>query len=346
MKKTHFLLTLLIAFVMSTMITGTSKAKSTYDSQVPVKESFSRTFNGVERTIIISDNADNYVWLKIGNDEPIFITFDVKSIGFDRSGTIWYVPTYNYVHYVNTDLHGTDPLRTYSLVKSYASNGLISEYIDDAVSLKFDDQNYVVGYNTLSGELRPILTLDEIIALYPPKKDDTSEPTTPSVTPSPMPTVTPTPNDVVTPRPTQTPVPTTPAGDPGNITNPQPTSAPIPNTVGNKVKMGKKGAYTYLYKNNTMIVKFRFKSSALKWTVRTKSGKLKSGTVKKVKSMSVIKKSSNIIYLSKNKRVYIISQKTGKKKLLAKNVKKLVKKGKYAVKIKKANGKYVSVLNK
>lgn len=352
MKKTNFLLTLLIAFIMSTMIfTGTSKAEVIYDSQAPVKDTITRTFNGSERTLILLNNQSKDVWLKVNGSEPSYVTSDPLDIGFDSDGTIWIVAKTHYVYYASVDLDGFSPVTCIMYVWGTNTYGTIITplYDNDVTNFIFDSQNYVTSYHTSDDihHTSSISDLKRFRSLYPngfPEPSETEEPDDPEE--SPMPTVTPTPNDVVTPRPTQTPVPTTPAGDPSNTNNLQPTTAPLPNTVGNKVKMEKKGTYTYLYKGNTMLAKFRFKSSTLKWTVRTKSGNLKSGTVKKVKSMSVIKKSSNIIYLSKNKRVYIISQKTGKKKLLAKNVKKLVKKGKYAVKIKKANGKYVSVLNK
>ena len=61
-------------------------------------------------------------------------------------------------------------------------------YVRDVESLVFDENNqFVVGYKTFSGQTYPILTLDEMKAYFP----NTSTPT-PTPTPSNIPTPTPT----------------------------------------------------------------------------------------------------------------------------------------------------------
>ena len=119
----------------------------------------------------------------------------------------------------------------------------------------------------------------------------------------------------------------------------EPTST---SSSANKIYLTEKRSYTYVYKGTELICKFRVKSGILSWNYSISNI---SGKEKKVKVAGIVKKSKNIIFITKNSKAYIIDCETGKKKFIAQNVKKLVKKGGYVVEVKRAKGKNISVKN-
>lgn len=344
-NKILFSLTLLVLLAVGLMsLTSTANADTINGENV--KQTISYTYNGVERTVIILDDELGSAYIKVGDSVPEHFDHSIASIGFDRNATIWYTlsnVTDYVLPYVNYDLYGSCP----SLLTYY--NAGEEEFVTDVASLVFDEQNFVIGYITLSGEFRPTLSLDELLELYP--SDNPKPEATPGSAPVYIPerdtsTDVPLPNPTGTPSNTSTPVPVaTNSPTPRPTLTPNPTSIPAP-TASSKISIKKKGSYTYLYNGTKVVSKFGIKSGTLKWAITKGNGKSKTGKFKKVKSAGLIKKSNNIIFMTKSKKVYTISFKTGKRKLIAKNAKKLVTKGKYVTKVKKTNGKYINVTKK
>ncbi|HCI66588.1 MAG TPA: hypothetical protein DER12_08085 [Lachnospiraceae bacterium] len=335
-KKTHkkyvALLTMLAMVVCTMFCTNTVKA----DTDLPwneseVVETSTCVVNGVERSLIVLKNT--LVYLKIGDVSPKLVYLDAKSIKFDQYGTIWAIDADTSIRWWNYDLAPNDTSFK-AILNPTADNP--NGFIDDVESFIFDENNqFVVGYKTLSGQTYPILTLDEMKEIL---KDSSSTPT-PTPTPSNIPTPTPT---VPTATPT-VPATTPPAPKVSPVATPPTTSTPavIPKTtVTPKVSVKKKAGYSCLSIGNKVTSKYKLAKGKLTWKGSSKSKKY-SG----IKSAAFIKKSGNLVFLTKKGKVYTLSPKGKKKCIVKKKAKKLILKNKFAVKV-KVGKKFINIANK
>lgn len=304
-KKTHkkyvALLTMLAMVVCTMFCTNTVKA----DTDLPwdeseVVETSTCVVNGVERSLIIL--KDSSIYLKIGDSSPISVYFDSKSTKFDQYGTIWIIDSLDTaICWWNYDL-SPDDITFHPINKPTAENP--KAFVDDVESLVLDENNqFVVGYKTFSGQTYPILTLDEMKEIL---KDSSSTPT-PTPTPSNIPTPTPT---VPTATPT-VPATTPPAPKVSPVATPPTTSTPavIPKTtVTPKVSVKKKAGYNCLSLGSKITSKYKLTKGKLTWKGNSKSKKY-SG----IKSAAFIKKSGNLVFLTKKGKVYTLSPKREEK---------------------------------
>lgn len=315
--------------VVCTMFcTNTVKA----DTDLPwneseVVETSTCVVNGVERSLIVLKNT--LVYLKIGDVSPKLVYLDAKSIKFDQYGTIWAIDADTSIRWWNYDLAPNDTSFK-AILNPTADNP--NGFIDDVESFIFDENNqFVVGYKTLSGQTYPILTLDEMKEIL---KDSSSTPTpTPSNIPTPTPTVpAATPNVPTPPVPTVSPVATPPTTSTPAVT-PKTTVAP-------KVSVKKKAGYNCLSVGNKVTSKYKLTKGKLTWKGNSKSKKY-SG----IKSAAFIKKSGNLVFLTKKGKAYTLSPKGKKKCIVKKKAKKLILKNKFAVKV-KVGKKFINIANK
>lgn len=335
-KKTHkkyvALLTMLAMVVCTMFCTNTVKADTDLLwNESEVVETSTCVVNGVERSLIVLKNT--LVYLKIGDVSPKLVYLDAKSIKFDQYGTIWAIDADTSIRWWNYDLAPNDTSFK-AILNPTADNP--NSFIDDVESFIFDENNqFVVGYKTLSGQTYPILTLDEMKEIL---KDSSSTPT-PTPTPSNIPTPTPT---VPTATPT-VPATTPPAPKVSPVATPPTTSTPavIPKTtVTPKVSVKKKAGYSCLSIGNKVTSKYKLAKGKLTWKGSSKSKKY-SG----IKSAAFIKKSGNLVFLTKKGKVYTLSPKGKKKCIVKKKAKKLILKNKFAVKV-KVGKKFINIANK
>ena len=329
-KKYVALLTMLAMVVCTMFCTNTVKA----DTDLPWDESeVAKTstcvINGVERTLTLLKEGDSYI--QIGNSEPILISFNMPEVGFDQYGSVWgvyYLDTA--ICWWNYDL-SPDDMTLHNINRPTAENP--NAYVNDVESLIFDENDqFVVGYKTFSGQTYPILTLDEMKSYFP----NTSTPT-PTPTPSNIPTPTPT-------VPAATPnVPTPPAPTVSPVAIPPTTSTPAvtkKTTVTPKVSVKKKAGYNCLSLGSKITSKYKLTKSKLTWKGSSKSKKY-SG----IKSAAFIKKSGNLVFMTKKGKVYTLSPKGKKKCIVKKRAKKLILKNKFAVKV-QVGKKFINLANK
>ncbi len=322
-RKIAIFMTMVMALVTCFSICP-STANAAEDS--PIVETYTCTVDGVKRTLSI--NSDNQAYFTVGESDPFYVAPKQLGIRFDAYGTVWCVMSTHEICWWNYDLRGDTCV--FDTISRTNSSG-ITETVEDAASLVLDDEGFVIGYTTLSGETYPTLTLDEIKSTLPSEDDEpTSTPTvTPTTPPSETkkPAVTPFPSPVA-PQVTQSPTP---------VVTPEPTVSPEETPVpsnSTKLSLKKKSGYTCLYTGNTLTAKYKLtKKGILTW----KSGR-KTKKIKGVKSAGFIKKSKNLIYMTKKGKVFTISSKGKKKTIVKKGAKKLVVKNKYVTKVKTKSG--------
>jgi hypothetical protein len=332
-KKQVALLTILAMVICTMFCTNTVKA----DTDLPwdeseVVETSTCIVNGVERNLIILDDAS--VYLRIGESAPllIYVGFNNVSAKFDQYGTIWVMDSRDdAIRWWNYDLSPTE-LDFYAINKPTAENP--DAFVDDVESFILDENNkFIVGYKTFSGQTYPILTLDEMKEVL---KDSSSTPTpTPSNTPTPTPSSTTpaaTPNNTAPSAPTVSPVVTPPTTNTPAVT-PKTTVAP-------KVSVKKKAGYNCLSLGSKITSKYKLTKGKLTWKGSSKSKKY-SG----IKSAAFIKKSGNLVFLTKKGKVYTLSPKGKKKCIVKKKAKKLILKNKFAVKV-QVGKKFINLANK
>ena len=323
-KKQVALLTMLAMIICTMFCTNTAKA----DTNLPwdeseVVETSTCVVNGVERSLIILDDASAY--LTIGESTPLFIYIGFKSAKFDQYGTIWLIDSRDdAIRWWNYDLSPTNRI-FHAIDKPTAENP--DAFVDDVEAFILDENNkFIVGYKTFSGQTYPILTLDDMKAVL--------NSSLPTPTPSNVPTPTPTPTaPVSTPPATPKVTPTTP---PKNTTDPVVT----PKTVTTKKVVKKKAGYSCLSIGNKVTSKYKLAKGKLTWKGSSKSKKY-SG----IKSAAFIKKSGNLVFLTKKGKVYTLSPKGKKKCIVKKKAKKLILKNKFAVKV-KVGKKFINIANK
>ena len=250
---------------------------------------------------------------------------------FDQYGTIWLIDSRDdAIRWWNYDLSPTNRI-FHAIDKPTAENP--DAFVDDVEAFILDENNkFIVGYKTFSGQTYPILTLDEMKSYFP----NTSTPT-PTPTPSNIPTPTPT-------VPATTPnVPTPPAPTVSPVVTPPTTNTPAvtpKTTVTPKVSVKKKAGYNCLSLGSKITSKYKLTKGKLTWKGSSKSKKY-SG----IKSAAFIKKSGNLVFLTKKGKVYTLSPKGKKKCIVKKKAKKLILKNKFAVKV-KVGKKFINIANK
>ena len=268
----------------------------------------------------------------LGKNGSVLLGKDVISYGFDRYGTVWEISSINTVEGWNYFLQYNEADWFYNYI--FEESG---QYVMDATSLVFDENNeYVVGYETLSGDVYPLLSYDEIVkeTANNPKYIPTPTPTVPS-TPKPTPSSPLQPVTPVNPGVT-TPVPTVPVVTPNVTPNVTPDVTTNPTTSPNtpqKLSIKKQKSKISLYVGSKLMSSYGLKKGTLTWNVGKKTGK-----VKKVKAVGYIKKSKNLIYITKNGKAYIISSKGKKKVILKKGARKLTFKDGFVTKVNKKSG--------
>ncbi|MEI3285247.1 MAG: hypothetical protein V8R84_08500 [Eubacterium sp.] len=231
-------------------------------------------------------------------------------------GTLYCIDSDNIIRWWNYDLAYDAP----GLNAIFISVNNEEIGIDNVKELILDeDNNYVIGFRTFSGDTYPTLTMSEMKAYYdiPDSPTPTPTPTAPVSIPSATPKVT----------------PTTP---PKNTTDPVVT----PKTVTTKKVVKKKAGYSCLSIGNKVTSKYKLAKGKLTWKGSSKSKKY-SG----IKSAAFIKKSGNLVFLTKKGKVYTLSPKGKKKCIVKKKGKKLILKNKFAVKV-QAGKKYINIVNK
>ena len=324
-SRKHVALLTMLAMIICTMFcTNTAKA----DTNLPwdeseVVETSTCVVNGVERSLIILDDASAY--LTIGESTPLFIYIGFKSAKFDQYGTIWLIDSRDdAIRWWNYDLSPTNRI-FHAIDKPTAENP--DAFVDDVEAFILDENNkFIVGYKTFSGQTYPILTLDDMKAVL-----NSSLPT-------------PTPSNVPTPTPTPTvPAATPPAPTVSPVATPPTTSTPAvtpKTTVTPKVSVKKKAGYNCLSLGSKITSKYKLTKGKLTWKGSSKSKKY-SG----IKSAAFIKKSGNLVFLTKKGKVYTLSPKGKKKCIVKKKAKKLILKNKFAVKV-KVGKKFINIANK
>ena len=320
MKKTHkkyvALLTTLAVIVCTLFYTNTAKAdtENSWEPSDVVKVS-KCTVNGSERTLTLLKNGDLY-FQATETSSPKFAFLDVMNFGFDKMyGTVYVLTSENLLGWWNSDLTNSPTLN--SVFKNMSNP---KDPIGDIEKLLFDENNeFVIGYKTITGETYPTLTMSEMKAFLeiPDDPTPTPTPTAPVSTPSATPKVT----------------PTTP---PKNTTDPVVT----PKTVTTKKVVKKKAGYSCLSIGNKVTSKYKLAKGKLTWKGSSKSKKY-SG----IKSAAFIKKSGNLVFLTKKGKVYTLSPKGKKKCIVKKKGKKLILKNKFAVKV-QVGKKYINIVNK
>ena len=334
-SRKHVALLTMLAIIICTMFcTNTAKA----DTNLPwdeseVVETSTCIVNGVERNLIILDDAS--VYLRIGESAPllIYVGFNNVSAKFDQYGTIWVMDSRDdAIRWWNYDLSPTE-LDFYAINKPTAENP--DAFVDDVESFILDENNkFIVGYKTFSGQTYPILTLDDMKAVL-----NSSLPTpTPSNVPIPTPTTpSPSPSTPVT-SPDISNFSTIPTTNPA-ITSPN-TNNVTPTPAVTKKSVKKKAGYSCLSVGSKVTSKYKLTKGKLTWKGNGKTKKF-SG----VKSAGFIKKSGNLVFMTKQGKVYTLSSKGKKKCIVKKKAKKLILKNKFAVKV-KVGKKFINIANK
>ncbi len=205
----------------------------------------------------------------------------------------------------------------------------------------------------------PMITSTPVASVSPTQTPSASTPTpTATVMPTEKPTqvpATPTPVPAVSVPPTQAPpaltlTPSTPTVVPETPSEPiissEPNVEPTVTPVNKKlvIKNSKKKGVTTrsLCEGDKVVIEYSLKKGKLNW----KAGKRK-GTIKNVKYVVFIKKSRNLYVGDKKGRGYIISSKTGKKRLfIKKGAKKPTVSGRFGIRVRRAFGSPVSIINK
>lgn len=240
MRQKYFtVLILLIALTVSSLdFTFISKADS-QDNAPTVIKTCSCTVNGTERVLTLYSNGNLFFNVKENGYSTILP--DALDIGFDKLGTIYCIDSDNIIRWWNYDLAADAP--GFHSIFILVNNEEIG--IDNVRELILDeDNNYVIGFKTFSGEIYSPLTMSEMKAFLEIPDDST---------PTPTPTA-----PVSTPPATPKVTPTTP---PKNTTDPVVT----PKTVTTKKVVKKKAGYSCLSIGNKVTSKYKLAKGKLTW---------------------------------------------------------------------------------
>ena len=160
MKKTHkkhvALLTTLAVIVCTLFYTNTAKAdtENSWDSSDVVKVS-KCTVNGTERVLTLYSNGK--LFFKVLNSTySELLDLDITAVGFDKLGTLYCIDSDNIIRWWNYDLAYDAP----GLNAIFISVNNEEIGIDNVKELILDeDNNYVIGFRTFSGDTYPTLTM-------------------------------------------------------------------------------------------------------------------------------------------------------------------------------------------
>lgn len=284
--------------------------------------------NGDSWILTTFDDADGHICLKVGNNDTLYLdTYDetlasagIINVGLDcNTGTIYVLDSNHDIRWWNYYLQNHNSIIFNFIPRPTEEDK--SGYVNDVSDLILDfsnNQRLITGYETFSGEVCPLLTLDEM-----KKCLGISDASTP------------------TPTPPKNPTPTPPLKTDTTTQNQKNTvKQPAVTKKSSKISIKKKSGYTCLFAGNKVVNKYKLKKAVLTWK-GTKNNK----KVKQVKQAGFIKKSKNLIYITKKGKAYTISQKGKRKTIVKKGAKSLVKKNGFVTKIKKKSG-YVDVTGK
>ena len=184
MKRKKFVtLSLLIALVLCTICySGVSKAETTADTEKPTTvKTCSCIINGTERVLTLL--SDGTLFFKVKETGYSEVLPDALSVGFDKEyGTVYCIDFQNSIRWWNYDLAPNSPGLHAVFYSTPMGN---EEAIINVESLIFDENNeFVIGYKTFSGETYPTLTMDEMKE-YLGISDDSSPTPSPDVSPEP-----------------------------------------------------------------------------------------------------------------------------------------------------------------
>ena len=157
MLKKRISLCLVAIFVCFSVLTV---CKTNVEAKTKIIKSC--TINGIKRNLEIDSN--NWVAYRLPDEYHLWgYVEDEKNVGIDRNGVMWELDIYNNgIRWWSYDL---TPKGGEAWLRQITKEGLP---IDDVESLVFDNENFVIGYKTLSGETKPILTFEEMKnILYP-----------------------------------------------------------------------------------------------------------------------------------------------------------------------------------
>lgn len=324
------------------LLLSPSTTKAETDSK-PVLGSYTGSVNGVERTLdIVAAEDETELYIKIGDEDPHIINYRVSNSGFDQYGVVWCLHTNHSLSFWSYDLSPTFHIIRFKFIMDPIDP---TERFYEIESLVFNDsKTIVVGFRTFSGEIYPLPSFEEIKAdvapnssvpepSYVPKKqisipEKTPEIETPGVETPIVETPTPKPLSTVTPTQAPDSVLVTPVPTPSVV---EPTITPANKKLVLKIKKSKKkGITTYsLCEGNKSVIEYSLKKGKLNWKTCKKKGSMKN-----VKYVAFIKKSRNLYVGDRKGRGYIISSKTGKKRLvIKKGAKKPTLSGGFGIKV-------------
>lgn len=320
-SKITALLVILSMVLSSWVIVPMDTVRAETDSDTEVVKTCTCNFNGIERTLTVT--RDGVTWLKVGHEGSMYIWNNTLDVGFDMYGTIWIHDGDNFIAWWNYDLEKDTVIFVHFFTK--LDNEGHESSIDNVESLVFDDNNkFVVGYKTTdSDEIKPILTYAQIKnELEISNNSNSLAPTSaPTATPTPAPSVPSLSEAIPTADPTAVPEP--------SVNDSESTVS----SVSARVSIKKQASYTCLYSGGRLISKFALSK---KGVLKFKGGK--SRKYKGVKKAGFIKKSRNLIFMTKKGAVYTVSTKGKKKTILKKGAKKLIFKEKFVTRVKKKKG--------
>lgn len=312
---------------------STTKAAEIPSSETIVK-TYTGSVNGVERTFIITDMGHETIgaYIKIGDGEPRGIWNGNLEALPGKYGEIWIFDKHDTsLIWFSPDLTPiSDSNELYRIPNPNPTDFI--DYVHDVESIMVegsDNEAIAVGYRTLSGEVYPLPSFNELKAIAAPGSSVPEpryipkgmEPDTPTPTPS-----TPT---SVTPMPVaDTPVPA--------------SDTPAPKVNAKKVSIKTEKKAKVLYEGDNFIGQYTLKKGVLTWKGPKKKGKMKG-----VKKAGFNEKSKKLVIWTKKGDGYVLSFKTGKmKRVVKKKVKKFIYSGKFVDNIKTTSGKTVNLRNK
>lgn len=318
-------LTMLFLLICTIFCTNTVKASNDLpwdDSEI--KEISTCVVDGVERSLVILTN--NNMYLKVGDDEPIYITNSPFPFKFDKYGTLWNISNDNIIRWKSYDFSEVD--ESYA-IKILDEDGYYSP-IEGVESFIFDENKYVIGFKLFSGEAYYTYNIEEIKSImnskprvYPNLRLISSSDNTP--TPGNNPTSRPNATEAPTQAPVPTSIPTAPVQVSTPTDVPATTAKPL---IAQKISVKKETGFTCIYIGNTLTSKYKLTKGTLAWKGLSKSKKFSA-----VKYVGFIKKSGNTVFMTKKGQVFTLSPKGKKKCILKSGGKKFVSKNKFVVKV-------------
>lgn len=294
-----------LAFLLTTMILGSicvlpkiTKA----DLELPppdissetVLKTYTVSVNGVKRTMTLTDvdGVFKRIYLKIGDSNPNCVSCDITTdAGMDKNGVLFEISSKDlswWSYDLSPDL---SDIRWRTVIN--ADSG---DYVD-AESLVFEGTGtnaMVVGYKTITGQVYPIPTWEEMKNIINPTPSPT--PTPPASSNSPVPT------------PTQSIAPTPTASTSTTV-----TSDPVPTATAKPMYILKKGTLTWKAGNKKgkakNVIEVAYTKSD-KLIFRDKKGRAYTVSQNGKKKLIVKKGAKKFIYVGTGKNRYVSKVKT------------------------------------